>query len=230
MELILQQANAADLAVDALVLAVDGTGPGYENSHATYFRKIHGPPADALLDAVRYPIPLGQCRTMRGDPPLPKAVFVMATNDHVGQTARRELKQYVRGALNRVFTEAKRLRLTTVALPLPTCGWRLSVHDALWAVVDMADRHPGNNLVVTVCIDAARYEEVTQAARSYGIEQATTAPGVLWEIAGAGALEGWSDEDRALYAATLPKQGFKAHVEAEEKLRMDLAATEKSDG
>lgn len=181
---ILRSGNVLDAKSDAIFLTVDGemvvasekqNDRRYGNIANSFTRRWPG-----VLDSERwYPLRYGDIHVIEPDEEYgcPFRLVVLASvlpHPHNGQGLNgNSLKTAVGRALQCMVDELLELGLSSCAMGLLKCGWRMDAKEALRITVDALNSPGASNSGVSVQVyvnDASAYEMLNSYAVSLGIE------------------------------------------------------------
>ena len=163
------QGNILGSDAGAIVLTMDGAHQGLEGNIARAFAQ-RWPEAFAVVEAhVPYPLPLGKGFAVHLEEECPFGwVIVASTLHHVDSLDDEAKVAVVRRAMINVLTCAALQRMTSVAAAVMTGGWRLSLSDAVAAMLDgyaaVAPQCPGVTLNIHV-LDSADASTIRSVAQ-----------------------------------------------------------------
>ena len=169
-----QRADVLDAEASAILLTIDGAGPGMEGNVARAFRNRFPAVWEDLKDDISYPLPLGKAIRIgiNKDASCPfRSAIIVSTLHHREVLADRDKLQIAALALGHALSLCGQHQLASLAAPLLKGGWRISAVDAFDTMLRVAQRWSGQigtPLYLSLCVrEEQEFESLEERYRAH---------------------------------------------------------------
>ncbi len=137
MAIKLHNANILEQTSDALILPIDGIGPGHEGALARKFAQQFPDEWGRITSRINYPLPLGQVLTIPTESnSCFEYVIPASLLNHINEIPEMVMQNTVKEVVKHTLRKAFDINISTLSSVLLKGGWRLNTDLALMAMLE----------------------------------------------------------------------------------------------
>ena len=179
--LTLRQGNLIDSTAEAILLTIDGVARGMEGNIARVFQRNYPDAWEELEDEIEYPLSLGKsvaldihdeydCRF--------KTAIIASTLNHMDILPDQQKIGVMESAFYHSLSLCQQRQINTLATALLRGGWRVSLEEALLAMLNVIKRfyslHPSTLQVSIFVLNSSEFERLMVCLQENGISYQLT--------------------------------------------------------
>lgn len=168
----LLNSNVLDAKAEAVILSIDGAAKGMEGNLSREFASRFPGVWNEIQNKIEYPVPLGRVIEFETAGKCAYRLVLLATTlNHLEMISDPARQGIIRDVTEKALLIAAKYKINTVASPLLTGGWRLTLQKAFLSIVEGYEKAVQNNCNANLEIymmNVGKYKNIKALADNIG--------------------------------------------------------------